>query len=153
MTVARRLPGWSISFTADLVAICLALDIANGSRQQSFLVCCDSLSSLQAVHNRRLKHPLVVDIFSTLKKLDNKHEEVLFCWVPSHVGIAGNERADKAATEARQLDPLSMPLPYLDFNSKLPKSCVRHGRASGTREFRINFMVSKLNLDRRPKRF
>ena len=26
---------------------------------------------------------------------DNKH--IIFCWVPSHIGIGGNEKADSAA--------------------------------------------------------
>jgi hypothetical protein len=75
VTVARRLPDGVSIFTTELVAIYLVLEIANGSRQRSFLVCFGSVSSLQAVHNHKLEHSLVVDIFSKVKKL-NKRKEV-----------------------------------------------------------------------------
>ena len=32
--------------------------------------------------------------------LQSKHKRVQFCWVPSHVGVIGNEQVDKLAKEA-----------------------------------------------------
>ena len=36
--------------------------------------------------------------------LHTVHKTVIFCWLPSHMGISGNERADSAAKAALQKD-------------------------------------------------
>ena len=49
--------------------------------------------------------------------LQTRHKRVQFCWVPSHVGIDGNEQADKLAKEAALLqgEPAYYSYPYKDF--------------------------------------
>ena len=47
-------------------------------------------------------------LHSTLKTLQ---KDVVFCWIPSHVGIHGNEVADKALKGRK----INIPLPFTDL--------------------------------------
>ena len=80
------------------------------------LILTDSLSSLLALRSFNPRHPFVHDILSRLTSLDQAGKSVQFCWVPSHVGIAGNERADVAARRAASAPHTRrLPLPARDF--------------------------------------
>ena len=71
----------------------------------------DSLPALQALENIKTDHLLLIQIQDMLNKIDVDLEEIVFIWVPRHVGIRGNEAADRAAEEAT--DDL---MPFLDLN-------------------------------------
>ncbi|GFT74276.1 RNase H domain-containing protein, partial [Trichonephila clavipes] len=49
----------------------------------------------------------ILDITS---RLYSKGFDIVFCWLPSHVGIIGNEQADSAAKSATTHLPLAVPL-------------------------------------------
>ncbi|GBO26962.1 hypothetical protein AVEN_69050-1 [Araneus ventricosus] len=73
-----------------------------------------ALESLSHYDNRI--RPVASEILSVLQFLRNKGFSI-FCWVPSHVGISGNETADVIARFAS--DFLQRALPYCDIKKSL----------------------------------
>ena len=59
-----------------------------------------TLSSLNSIGNKKLDHPITLQILSKYHYLFTHSYNIIFCWLPSHVGITGNEKADKAAKSA-----------------------------------------------------
>ena len=45
------------------------------------------------------------------------NKDIILCWVPSHVGIIGNEKADSTAKSALDLLRVRVGVPYTDFKS------------------------------------
>jgi ribonuclease HI len=97
-----RLNAISSIFTAELFALSKALEHIGHRPEKSFVICSDSLSSLQAIDTLYSPLSLVQSIHSLLASLDSQDVRVVFCWVPGHVGIRGNELADGAARAATE---------------------------------------------------
>ncbi|GFV06956.1 pggt1b [Trichonephila clavipes] len=66
------------------------------------------LEALENYHDRC--HPVVCTILDITSRLYSKGFDIVFCWLPSHVGIIGNEQADSAAKSATTHLPLAVPL-------------------------------------------
>ena len=94
------LPGHATVFTAELVAIHKALCFIDVSDCLNSVIFTDSLSSLWALNDFNTCHPILQDILFLLTSFGRTGKTVEFCWIPSHVGVAGNERADEAAKRA-----------------------------------------------------
>ena len=71
----------------------------NASASQ-FIMFTDSLSCLQALLYMKLEHPLNGMVIQKCVFLNIANKDINFCWVPSHVGIKGNEKANSAAKSA-----------------------------------------------------
>ena len=86
------------------------------SSHTNFYVFSDSMSCLQAISYRKFGNPDILRIIEKCNTLQEEGKLVNFCWVPSHVGIKGNEKADCAAKAALQL-PISadIQIPYTDL--------------------------------------
>ncbi|GFU64989.1 putative RNA-directed DNA polymerase from transposon X-element [Trichonephila clavipes] len=83
-------------FSAELTAILIALQHILVSSHRHFCVYTDSMSALESLHFlTERRHPTVIEIL--LRKLEMKGFDIIFSWVPGHVGILGNEQADTAA--------------------------------------------------------
>ena len=87
-------------FFAELFAIFMCLLKISESPEPKSTIFSDSLSSIQAIKDIYRNNPLVARIHTLLVRLHGRGQSVTLCWVPSHVGVEGNERADKIANEA-----------------------------------------------------
>ena len=75
-----------------------------------------------AVTQQNPKHPLVRSIQTIMIRLQTLNKEICFCRVPSHVGIRGNEAADKTANEAQNLPGLhTTRIPHNDYKHPIRK--------------------------------
>lgn len=113
------LPGVASVFTAEVFAIILALKIIFTLPVSSFTIFSDSRSALSAVKHFSPSslHPLVLSVLEWLYLLQRRGYHVEFCWVPAHVGVAGNEKADRLAKEAATRVAPSSPAPFHDMYS------------------------------------
>ena len=117
----KALPMESSIFTAEICAIDLALNIISKSKGKKFLLFSDSLSVLTSLSNNKFENPLIVKLLSRLD-LMSSHKEIVLSWIPSHIGVRGNERADSAAKAALDLKPNNNRIPYTDLKPKISKS-------------------------------
>ncbi|GBN29183.1 putative RNA-directed DNA polymerase from transposon X-element, partial [Araneus ventricosus] len=103
-------------FTAEIAAVLLALEKISDCLERKFIIYTDSLSvleSLKSFYMHSHHHPLVLNVLHLLNKLASRDFNILLCWVPSHVGIVGNEKADMAAKLATA--PTNSSTPLTDF--------------------------------------
>ena len=92
-----RLPDGSSIFTTEAKAIGLALDFKTEcNSKDKFIIFPDFMSDVQALNYTSSKN-------HQIQKLLLKHhiisemKTIIYCWVPSHIGIYGNENVDKNA--------------------------------------------------------
>jgi kelch-like protein 2/3 len=109
------LPDNTSIYSAESHAVLLALEFIEVYDSNRFVIFSDSLSCLQAIQNRKWSSPLICSILEKCHILATTGKEIHFCWIPSHVGITGNERADAEAKAALQFPVSDCKIPHSDF--------------------------------------
>ena len=117
-TDSIRLPGGGSVFAAGARAVDVALCRVGDQPEKQFIVCSDSLSVLRSLKNLDHRNPLIQQIFRKYNYLSSFKENV-FCWLPSHTNIRGNELADLEAKSALSLSITNLKIPHSDFKSNI----------------------------------
>ena len=94
---AQKLQDSASVYTAELTAILSAVHHLSDVPEDTIAIVSDSRSSIQALSSLKSKCPLVNEIRSLCHR---KEKNYFLCWAPSHVGIVGNEQADRLANKA-----------------------------------------------------
>ena len=110
-------------FTAEMYAIKMAVEqIVQGTDEnRQFTIFSDSKSALLSLNSVRPLSPIVDEIKALNHRANEENKIISLCWVPGHVDIQGNEKADKAAKEAisAALEVPSKAIPHTDMKRPL----------------------------------
>ena len=112
-TLHARLPSYSSILTVELYAIYTALEFL-AQWPEKYLLLSDSLSSVNALQNISSRSHYLT--FKCAKVINSSPTKFAVEWLPSHVGITGNENTDAAAAVARELREVTqLPVASNDF--------------------------------------
>jgi len=100
------------------------MDFIRDSKDTKFIVFSDSKSRLEALSGFKVELDLVLIIIKDYTNLIKAGKVIEFCWIPSHVNIPGNERADTADKAALCLPVTSMKLPASVFKPCTSRFCL-----------------------------
>lgn len=89
-------------FSCEAMAILSVLKAVRDSNKEEIVIFSDSLSVLKALESvkKRKKSRLVWEICNEIVELQQAGKQVSLYWIPAHVGIQVNEKADREAREA-----------------------------------------------------
>ena len=131
------LPSFISVFTIEFLAIELPLKFISSYSHKHFIIYTNSRSVLETFHSNSCS-PSFISVIQLYNKLCNKEFHILFCCVPAHVGIKGNEAADKAVKQA--CTSLNSPIPYSDLKLAITSLIKKKksGRENGMGTLKIN---------------
>ena len=127
------LQGQASICTAELWAIKLALETVATTDYVKYTIYSDSKSALDSIRKFEPQNHIAANIMNTIHLLKTQRgKDISFCWVPSHVGIAGNEFADAAAKEASNRIPDDITIPPSDYAQEARKALLDKWQATTT---------------------
>ena len=116
-----NLPDHSSIFTAEAVALKLAVQHIQRQAIPRAVIFSDSLSCIQSLQSKNVQHPTILEIIEILTYLTQVNTEVVFCWIPGHAGIQVNEKADKVAKKVIDIPTYNVQIPFSDYRPKISK--------------------------------
>lgn len=117
-TLRLRLPDGSSIFSAEACAIHLALSSIQSSNYDKYIIFSDSLSVLISLRNINHSNPFIQQVLRKYYKVSCS-KNVVFCWIPSHVDIKGNEKADLEAKHALEENITKLKIPFSDLKQNI----------------------------------
>lgn len=100
---AEPLGKYANIFQAELYAIsrCAETNIGRNYRNKSIAILTDSQAAIKALNSHTISSGIVWECFKSVNRLANCNDVTIY-WVPGHVGVYGNEEADKLARLAAE---------------------------------------------------
>ncbi len=99
LSVRKRTSDELSVYTGEMIAILLAIQWIEEIRPLKSVICSDSCASLASLlySHSESRPDILMEIMQTLYRIQMMGITVVFLWVPAHIGIQGNETADKEA--------------------------------------------------------
>ena len=113
-SLTASLPAAASIFSAEMHALKMAVDHVDSLKKPQNVIFTDSRSVIESLHNRT-DHPTGRYIIHKMHTLRTQNISTEICWVPSHIGINGNEKADQKAKEASRRNAELIPIYYKDY--------------------------------------
>jgi ribonuclease HI len=112
-------------FQAEIYAIkaCIMENIEKGYKGRNIYILSDSQADIKALNNFQINSKLVWDCHQSLMRLA-EHKSVQLIWVPGHMGIDGNEKADQLARQCSSR-PFIGPELALGISTKTAREVIR----------------------------
>ena len=115
------MPDATSIFTAEAKALLSALEFISAyDFKNKFIIFTDSFSVLQSLQQSNPRNPVIKDILMKHHELSDR-KNIIYCWIPSHVGIPGNEYADKEVKLALNLPIKEQKNPFSDYKPCITK--------------------------------
>ncbi|GBN39671.1 hypothetical protein AVEN_257309-1 [Araneus ventricosus] len=119
--ISYKLHSLTSVFSSEIMAVYFALKYIDVHEIRKFILYTDSMSLLESLRSSSTRNPLIKEVKDFYRHLLSKGARILFLWVPSHVGITGNELADKSEKSATEF--LTRPIVYADARSVVNQWC------------------------------
>ena len=113
-TTVYRLSNGASTLQTELAAIWKALQHAHAANSRdNVTIITDSLSAINILGHTTFEDNihLTTSIVHIIQQMRQQNRQVLLVWIPSHIGIPGNEAADAAANEGRLQQQVTLPVP------------------------------------------
>ncbi|KAF0701957.1 putative RNA-directed DNA polymerase, partial [Aphis craccivora] len=95
--VTLKLPNTCSIYTAEAIAILEAIKTTLDDEHPNHIIFSDSLGALNSIKNQFKPGEIATKILNKLNVALRKNKQITLMWVPGHIGIEGNELADKHA--------------------------------------------------------